>query len=84
MRALKRPLPVFWRESENSLADGKIDKLYKISSVDTCDKINNYFKKRKNINYPCYCGQQSFINFNDFLLNISLGGQLTIIPENEI
>ena len=64
--------------------DEKIDKLYRISSVDTCDKINNYFKKRKNINYLCYCGQQSFINFNEFLLNISLGGQLTIIPENEI
>ncbi len=61
----------------------KFDKIYKISSVETCEKINNYFKKNKNtINNPCYCGQQDFLNNNGFLFNISLGGQLTIIPEN--
>ena len=61
----------------------KIDKNYKISSIEACDKINNYFKKNKIIvNNLCYCGQQIFLNNNGFLFNISLGGQLTIIPEN--
>ena len=60
----------------------KYDKLYKIKSVDTCDKINNYFKNEKNVNSLCYCSQQNFLNFNGFLFNISLGGGLTIIPEN--
>ena len=62
----------------------KFDKLYKIKSIDTYDKINNYFKKEKNLNNLCYCGQQNFISNNGFLFNISLGGKLTIIPENII
>ena len=60
----------------------KFDKLYKINSVITCDKINNYFKKQKYNNYICYCGQQNFLSFNGFLFNISLGGLLTIVPES--
>jgi len=71
-------------EDDNSMTfiKEKFDKIYKISSVDTCDKINNYFKKNNNINNLCYAGQQYFSNYDGFLFNISLGGQLTIIPEN--
>ena len=60
----------------------KFDKIYKISSVESCDKINNYLKRHNNINNLCYIGQQYFSNCDGFLFNISLGGQLTIIPEN--
>ena len=59
----------------------KFDKIYKISFVDTCDKITNYLKKHNNNNL-CYIGQQYFSKCDGFLFNISLGGQLTIIPEN--
>lgn len=71
-------------EEDNSVVFNKekFDKLYKIKSVDTYDKINNFFKNEKNVNSLCYCSQQNFLNFNGFLFNISLGGRLTIIPEN--
>ena len=70
-------------EDDNSMTfiKEKFDKIYKISSVDTCDKLNNYLKKHNNNNL-CYVGQQYFSNCDGFLFNISLGGQLTIIPEN--
>ena len=60
----------------------KFDGIYKINSVDICDKINNYFKKQKYINCICFCGQQNFFNYNGFFFNISLGGKLSIVPEN--
>ena len=71
-------------EDDNSVyfTKEKYDKIYKISSVENCAKINNYFKRYNNSNNLCYVGQQYFSSCDGFLFNISLGGQLTIIPEN--
>ena len=71
-------------EEDNSVIFNKekFDKIFKIKSIEIYDKIKNHFKKEKNINIFSYCGQQNFLNYNGFLFNISLGGNLTIIPEN--
>ena len=71
-------------EEDNSVIFNKekFDKIFKIKSIDIYDKIKNHFKKEKDINIFSYCGQQNFLNYNGFLFNISLGGNLTIIPEN--
>ena len=71
-------------EEDNSVVfiKEKYDKIFKIKSVENYDKIKNYLKKEKNANSFVYCGQQSFLNYNNFLFNISFGGKLIIIPEN--
>jgi hypothetical protein len=59
---------------------GNQDKIYKISSVELCDNINNYILGKNNYNNYSFCGEQVFMNYKNFFVNISFGGQLSIIP----
>ncbi len=57
-----------------------LDKMYKISSVELCDNINKYILEKNNNDYYSFCGEQVFMNYKNFFVNISFGGQLSIIP----
>ena len=62
---------------------GGLDKDYKINSFKSCDNINKYIINSNN-NNNCYsfCGEQVFMNYKDFFVNISFGGQLMVIPNS--
>ena len=60
---------------------GELDKNYKISSAELCDNINNYINQKNIKNGYVFCGEQVFMNYKNFLVNISFGGELVIIPK---
>lgn len=56
------------------------NKDYMIKSLNSWNKINNYFSKDSGISY---FGNQDFSEFfNDYFINITLGGKLELIPKN--
>lgn len=59
----------------------EIDKNYKINSFKSCDIINKYILKSNNINSFSFCGDGVFMNYKDYFINISFGGQLNVIPK---
>lgn len=65
--------------------DLNLNKKYKISSIELCDNINNNIcmknKNTNNFNF-CFCGDQVFMKYKNFFVNISFGGQLAIIPNS--
>lgn len=67
-------------ENKSIFIKGSIDKKYKISSVKLCEEINNYILQKNNKNNYSFCGEQVFMNYKNFFVNISFGGQLSIIP----
>ena len=72
-------------QNEYLINKGFNDKIYKISSIELCDNINNNVcmknKNRNNFSF-CFCGEQVFMKYKKFFVNISFGGQLAIIPNN--
>ena len=55
---------------------------YIISSAIPYSNINNYInEKYNNINYS-FCGEQIFMNYKEFFVNISFGGKIVIIPNS--
>ena len=72
-------------QNEFLINKGFKDKNYKISSIELCDNINNNVcmknKNRNNFSF-CFCGEQVFMKYKKFFVNISFGGQLAIIPNN--
>ena len=78
----------FTEDKDESILNnrGLNDKKYKIGSIELCDNINNNFRfKNKNSNNNlsfCFCGEQRFMKYKKFFVNISFGGQLAIIPNH--
>ena len=74
----------FEEENENKMDFNKRDmeNKYKISSVNLCNNINNYInEKYRNISFS-FCGEQIFMNYKEFFVNISIGGKIVIIPNS--
>ena len=67
------------KKEEESMFISNGDKIYKISSVVSCGNINNYINQYNNKNSYSFCGDQVFMNYKDYYVNISFGGQMTIL-----
>ena len=76
---------IFEEDKEDNILGFKnsdLDKNYKINSFKPCDIINQHILRFNHNNSYSFCGEQVFMNYRDFFINISFGGQLTIIPNN--
>ena len=71
------------KENQEYFFDGNLEQKYKISSAKLCTNINNYINSQfeNKTNYS-FCGEQVFMNYKDFFVNISFGGQNVIIPKS--
>ena len=69
-------------KNKSKFVKGTLLNNYKISSIKICDNIINSMKE-KNDNSYCFCGDQVFMNYEEFFVNISFGGQIVVI-ENYI
>ena len=74
---------IFEEDKEDNILGFKnsdLDKNYKINSFKPCDNINQHILRFNHNNSYSFCGEQVFMNYRDLFVNISFGGQLTIIP----
>lgn len=68
------------KKEEESMIIANVDKIYKVSSVQTCSLISNYINQYNNKNSYSFCGDQVFMRYKDNFINISFGGQIIILP----
>ena len=74
----------FGKENKDKTDFNKIDSenKYIINSVIPCSNIKNYVNEKYNKTTFSFCGEQVFINYKDFFVNISFGGKIVIIPNS--
>ena len=57
-----------------------VENKYTINSVIPCSNISNYINEKYNNTTCSFCGEQVFMNYKGFFVNISFGGKIIIIP----
>ena len=71
------------KENKSMFVEQRLDKNYKISSVKLYDNITNYIKEEYDNSFHfCFCGDPVFMSYKDFLVNISFGGLILLLPNS--